>query len=355
MRERSNTSVMDIAMHTAKEFAKSALGLVWQQLVDLFEYSSNIKDLEERVENFKNERYVIQSQVTAAKRNGEHIFPHVIKWLDDSKTLLEEAEKFLNEEIKADTHVLNVLSRHQLSRKAKQKILDVEQLMGTCKTFNEISEYVPATPIGLTSDETWSAFGSRKETLAKIVDNLKDDHTQIIGIYGLPGVGKNTFVKQIAELVRSEGLFNDILIVTVSQTPDFKEIQHRIADIIGKKTFVEKSTEERASRLHEILSQMLKDGNKILLIVDDIWETLNLREKIGIPVGCKIVLTSRDKRVCQQMGSQHNYMLEGLNKDESWSLFENIVGHDAFKHPQRHHIAVNIILALAKACHLRSM
>lgn len=333
-------------MDTAMEIAKSAVAPIQKQFGYLFEYSSNIKDLEERVENIKNERIVIQSRVTAAERNGERIFPHVIQWLDNAKTFLEEAVKFLNEEINANTHFLNLWSRHQLSRKAKKKIPDVEQLMKTGKMFNEISEYVPPPLIELASSETWLAFGSRKETSAKIVDGLKDDNVQMIGIYGLPGVGKTTFVKHIAELLQSERLFDDILILTVSQTPDFLKTQDRIAEIIGAKMIDTKTTEGRASHLHGILNKMLKDGKKILVVIDDIWERLNLKEKIGIPVGCKIVLTSRDKGVCQQMGSYHNYMLEGLHEDESWSLFENIVGHNAIELLQRRRIAAEII----KAC-----
>ncbi|RVW20368.1 hypothetical protein CK203_113574 [Vitis vinifera] len=50
------------------------------------------------------------------------------------------------------------------------------------------------------------------------------------------------------------------------------------------------------------LRKMLKKEEKILVILDDIWEKLELGE-IGIPYGddhkgCKVLLTSRECRAC---------------------------------------------------------
>lgn len=64
----------------------------------------------------------------------------------------------------------------------------------------------------------------------------------------------------------------------------------------------------RASRLHQVLNATLECGGKILVILDDVWKLFLLKE-VGIPFGdnhkgCKIVLTSRRKDVCDEMGSQ---------------------------------------------------
>ncbi|KAF8391545.1 hypothetical protein HHK36_023851 [Tetracentron sinense] len=75
----------------------------------------------------------------------------------------------------------------------------------------------------------------------------------------------------------------------------------------------------------------LKNEKRILVILDDVWEKLNL-EAVGIPFGddhkgCKIVLTTRCQEVCHKMGIQTKAIpLNVLSKDDSWNLFRKYAG-----------------------------
>ncbi|KAL4386123.1 hypothetical protein GQ457_09G022670 [Hibiscus cannabinus] len=72
---------------------------------------------------------------------------------------------------------------------------------------------------------------------------------------------------------------------------------NKLADMFGLKF---KATSEEG-KAEELLRSM-KGQTNILIIVDDLWEEYKL-ETIGIPVGCKILLTTRDQKVCTVMNS----------------------------------------------------
>ncbi|TYI84776.1 hypothetical protein E1A91_D05G390500v1 [Gossypium mustelinum] len=92
---------------------------------------------------------------------------------------------------------------------------------------------------------------------------------------------------------------------------------------------------EQGRRSEQELWLRLKKEPRILIIVDDIWESINLKEKIGIPIGddhkgCKVLLTTRRQPVCRAMDCQNVVQLGCLNDDEAWTLFEKKAGLDDF-------------------------
>ncbi|KAJ6752280.1 hypothetical protein OIU85_002684 [Salix viminalis] len=86
--------------------------------------------------------------------------------------------------------------------------------------------------------------------------------------------------------------------------------------------FDEETTEGRANRLWK----RLKTVKKLLVILDDVWKVVNLKE-IGIPVGddhrgCKVLLTTRLKDICSYMKCQPIVFLSILSENEAWALFK---------------------------------
>ncbi|XP_040966862.1 disease resistance protein At4g27190-like [Gossypium hirsutum] len=103
--------------------------------------------------------------------------------------------------------------------------------------------------------------------------------------------------------------------------PKFQVIQDQIAQFID---FNMKNEQERRSVQDLWLRQ--KKEQRILIILDDIWTNINLKEKIGIPTGedhkgCKVLLTSRRQQVCLAMDCQKVVQLGCLDGHEAWNLF----------------------------------
>nr|XP_043615784.1 probable disease resistance protein At4g27220 [Erigeron canadensis] len=81
--------------------------------------------------------------------------------------------------------------------------------------------------------------------------------------------------------------------------------------------------------VQELVDISIRKGDKILIILDDVWDELNL-ENLCIPCGnnymnCKILLTSRSEKVCQKMNAQSKICVNSLLK-EAWILFKRVVG-----------------------------
>nr|GEX10871.1 NB-ARC domains-containing protein [Tanacetum cinerariifolium] len=80
----------------------------------------------------------------------------------------------------------------------------------------------------------------------------------------------------------------------------------------------------------EVAAKRIKNGEKILVILDDVWGELKLDE-VGIPCGAayknyKILLTSKSRDVCEIMKATHLISVDSLQPEEAWILFKRVVG-----------------------------
>ncbi|KAI5659882.1 hypothetical protein M9H77_28675 [Catharanthus roseus] len=142
------------------------------------------------------------------------------------------------------------------------------------------------------------------------------------------GTGKTMLVKEVSRKAKDEHMFDEVALAVVSQDPNVREIQRQLADRLGL-SFPEETISVRAERLHARL--MMNNSKKILVILDDVWRDIDLRE-IGIPVGgdrnsCKIVFTSRIQLEFDIRGTQRNFSVDVLSEEEAWHFFKEIVGN----------------------------
>ncbi|XP_044478089.1 probable disease resistance protein At1g61190 [Mangifera indica] len=300
-----------------------------RQIGYLLNYNDNIKALQKQAHELKATRDSIQVIIDAAARNREIILPNVQSWISEVDNVFAEAETLLEDEGNANKMCfrgwcINLRLFYRFSKQAKQKIAKITQLQEHGK-FQTLSQPAPP-PAGIISPTVGFSgiFKSRESIKNEIMEALKDDKVSIVGICGLGGVGKTTLVKQVGILAKEQKLFDSIVMVVVSQTPNIMNIQREIAHILDLKSL---------SDCPSSLWERIKGEKRILIILDDIWRRIQL-EEIGIPFGkdhggCKIVLTSRRKNVCDQMGCDKTFTVGTLTKQESWSLFKELVGMDA--------------------------
>ncbi|XP_044481969.1 disease resistance protein RPS5-like [Mangifera indica] len=138
--------------------------------------------------------------------------------------------------------------------------------------------------------------------MKNVWDALNDENVYMVGVYGMGGIGKTTLVQEVERKEEQDNLFEDIAFVEVTQTLDIKKVQREIAEKLGVKF---SNDSERANKLYE----RLKSGKKIFLILDNIWEDVDLKT-IGIPSkmdhgGCKLMFTARNLDVLQKISRWH--------------------------------------------------
>ncbi|XP_065848654.1 uncharacterized protein [Euphorbia lathyris] len=312
-----------------------------------FNCNTKVQTLHDQVEQLKNKKDRLQQAVNDATRNGEEIYENVTKWLSSADRAIPDAEELVQQKEEAKKKCLvglcpNFKSRYQLSKKSDKKASGIEKLLNE-KELDSISFCPPLQPIPVPSVYSREALPSRVLLLNQIMDALRDPTLNMLGVYGMGGIGKTTLAKEVQRKALAEKLFETVVVVAVSHAPELRRIQAEIADFLGLK-FDAEELPGRASQLDRRL-----DKSKVLIVLDDLWQKLDL-SAIGIPCGdafkgCKIMLTSRNRDLLSsEMRTQKLFSLEALEDEETWKLFEMSVAEA--KDPQFHAIATKI----AKKC-----
>ncbi|XP_052298670.1 probable disease resistance protein At4g27220 isoform X2 [Citrus sinensis] len=294
-------------------------------------YKANVEDLKAEIDKLEDERRSIQHRVSEAERKGEKIEEKVEKWLVRANNTIEQSAKFIDDEETTNKRCLmglcpNLKTRYQLSKEGETKVKAIVELKEEAGKFDDrISYRTILEDIWLKSHKGYEAFESRLSTLKAIQNALIDVDVSIIGVYGMGGIGKTTLVKEFARRAIEDKLYDMVAFSEVTQSPDIKKIQEEIAETLGLQ-LSEEAESRRAGRLYE----RLKNEKKILVILDNIWMSLDLGT-IGIPFGvehrgCKLLFTTRDLDVLLRMESEKNFSIGILNEQEAWRLFKIMAG-----------------------------
>nr|GMC46901.1 disease resistance protein At4g27190-like [Ipomoea batatas] len=223
----------------------------------------------------------------------------------------------------------------KLSNNIAKQILKAKQLIEEGKSFeNMIVGVVPvARPVQYIEVTSIKGQPTASTNLAKMMDLLKTEEYKRIGVWGMGGVGKTTLVKNLNNQLTNDPIFNIVIWVVVTRNATVESVQSKIAERLKLQHMMNK--ESMASLLYNKLK-----GERFLLILDDIWEEINL-DVVEIPrpnehSGSKIILTTRDFNVCQQMLTDIDLEMGRLHHEEAWKLFhetveEEVVDDDQIK------------------------
>ncbi|XP_031280994.1 probable disease resistance protein At4g27220 [Pistacia vera] len=286
------------------------------------DYEKNFDKLGYDVFKLMNARRKVQRKVEEAKNNVEEIEEDVKKWLEDVDSIIVKAEELIENQSSVST---DWESRYRNSKAASKLMVDnIGPLLQQGERFDKVSHPTIHKEIWLRYNEDYLAFKSRNSTVKNVLDALNDEEILMMGVYGMGGLGKTTLVQEIGRKAEKDKLFDEIVFVEVTETLDVKRIQTEIADKLGVKF---NNESERTSKLYE----RLRNDKKILLILDNVWEDLDLRT-VGIPLGvnhdgCKLLLTTRNLDVLDKMGSKSNFGMNVLNEEEAWNLFQKMAGN----------------------------
>ncbi|KAH9752939.1 Disease resistance protein [Citrus sinensis] len=323
------------------EGAKSLFKPIIRQISYVFKYQSYIDDLKDQVKQLGYKRETVQQPVNHARLQGDELYEGVTDWLHSVDEFISEgvAKSIIDDEERAKKFCFkglcpNLMSRYKLSKQAAKAAEAAAGLVGK-GNFSNVSYRPTPKSTGLNDGKDNEAFDSRMKVFQDVMEALKDDKLNIIGVYGMGGVGKTTLVKQVAKKVMEDKLIDKVVMAEVTQNPDPQKIQDKLASDLGMKFDLNDSIHHRASRLRE----RLKQEKRVLIILDNIWTKLEL-DAVGIPSGdvdekdreddqrrCTIILTSRSRDLlCNDMNCQKIFWIDALSKEEALQLFEKIVG-----------------------------
>ncbi|XP_057484983.1 probable disease resistance protein At4g27220 [Actinidia eriantha] len=219
----------------------------------------------------------------------------------------------------------DIFARVKLGGRVVNMICEVEELLKDSNFENGfvIDSAPPKVEKKFISNSQLTASASN--TLEKVLDKIKDETTPNIGIWGMGGIGKTTVMQLLNNIPEITTMFDFVIWVTVSKSWNIRKIQEEVGKRLSIQTTNE-SNESVASKLFQKLK-----GKKYLLLLDDVWEKVDLRV-VGFPYahhknGCKVVLTTRKLEVCQKMETNDEIKVEGLPEKEAWEMFNLKVGN----------------------------
>ncbi|XP_077242077.1 putative disease resistance protein At4g27220 [Tasmannia lanceolata] len=297
----------------------------------LVHYRRLVENHNNRVKILVLRRDAVQLLVNAARRRGEEITDEVQGWLQEVVATEAVAER-LNDGVTENKRCFkccpDLCSRYSLGKEAKKKMVDVDDRL-TRGNFPHVSNPRPPPSIESLPAGEFEAFESTESAMKQVIKALKYERINIIGVYGMGGVGKTTLVEQVGKKAKIEKWCDEVVKVTVSHKQDLKKIQSELAEKLGMQ-LTDENVQVRAVRLLD----RLKQEKKILIILDDLWDRLDLTQ-VGIPSagnheGCQIIMTTRNEDLCSKskMNCQEIIEVKELSPQDSWNLFKEKAGVD---------------------------
>ncbi|PPD84809.1 hypothetical protein GOBAR_DD18252 [Gossypium barbadense] len=291
----------------------------------LNDYVRNFKRIRDEL-NCKMEDIELQLKAELLRPLGKIPKKGVENWFKAVKEMIREAQVVENK----------VSNGRYLCRACNGKLVDektreMKEFLDNAPNASEgLAMDGPSAGLPLPTLELVGEEAARNEIWAC----LMQEEVSKIGVWGMGGVGKTTIMKHIHNDLLKEQRFERVIWVTISKEFNVMKVQDDIADALKlKEDWPRKGDKLRRAA---ILSEMLKNAGKHVLILDDVWDKVSL-EEVGIPEpsgsnGCKLVLTTRSEHVCKYMGCKV-ITVKPLSEEEAFILFLNKVGPNIVQSP----------------------
>ncbi|KAK4253886.1 hypothetical protein QN277_010504 [Acacia crassicarpa] len=277
------------------------------------------------VENFEQKKNILAAKHKDVKRKfqkGKGVFSF--------KFEAQQWEHEADDIILIDTKIkkklffggcLDCWWKYQRGKELAEKTQQIEKLLERCNS-NIVAGRANALDIKYLSSQSFIHFQSRESKFQDLLKALQDKNCNVIGLQGLGGIGKTSMAKEVGHKLNESKLIDKVIFLVVSKPPDFKKIRGELAK--GLDLNLDEVKEEELSST--ILSKITKMDEKLLIILDDVWEEFDLTEKLGIPFGHQhkgytLLITARSSHVCTKMECQ-TIQLQILTNKEALNLFE---------------------------------
>ncbi|XP_059066151.1 disease resistance RPP13-like protein 4 [Cryptomeria japonica] len=145
---------------------------------------------------------------------------------------------------------------------------------------------------------------------------LTTDDPRIIAVTGLGGLGKFAAETRV-RYPKIKETFDHRIWVEVSQSFSVQQLLQHIASEV-KLPENKRQTNLSVNMLRDNIRSYLQ-GSRCLLVLDDVWD--RRAKELIISQDFKVMISTRDKKVAQQMGAQRAHDMNHLSEADSRKLF----------------------------------
>ncbi|KAJ4904534.1 Disease resistance protein (NBS class) family [Raphanus sativus] len=207
----------------------------------IYSLSENLAALQRGIEVLKAKRDDVQRRVCREEFTGRRERLSLVQvWL----TNVLNAENKFNDLLSSNDIELqrlclcglcsrNVRLSYLYGKRVVLMLKEVESLSSQCQ-FPEVTETVSVAKV----DEmhVQPTIVGQEKMLERVWTHLMKERVEIVGMYGMGGVGKTTLLTQLNNKfyeTRGGGFFQVVIWVVVSKTPEIRRIQGDIAKKLG--------------------------------------------------------------------------------------------------------------------------
>ncbi|XP_042465433.1 probable disease resistance protein At1g61300 [Zingiber officinale] len=331
----------------------SCLSVLWASL-RLCRPKSGIQKLEKEITILRAKRDDIKNQIDQAEREGRIPTNQVSQWLLEVE-MLEGQVADIEQDFQSISYFscncfnptggASTTSQTQqagdqvpiressnccsIIRRVAKKLGEANELMSRAGALDPIATVGPPEPTVMLPISHQPPVGI-ESYVEDIVGYINGGEGNIIGIYGMGGVGKTTMLKSIQQhYLPKHTIFDRVIWVVASKDWQLKKLQMDIAKSLELMTLKESDNERTCG---DKLFSYLKNKN-CLLLLDDIWELMDL-QLLGMAHSATeqgqhqqqprkvVVFTTRSETVCTQMKADKKIKAKCLDPDQAWRLFE---------------------------------
>lgn len=324
----------DSLISTAKEVL-----CLWDTLSS-HKLEENLESLQDAMESLKRVYEDVKQRVEYEKGNPQMTCKSEVSgWLDDVSKLEKDVSRTLQDGEKEKQNKClrgycqkNCLSTYNLRNIVSNNLKEVEKLR-TRGQFNAVVQkfHVPVQLL-----QTVETVGL-DAPLQDVWRCIEDRKLGIIGLYGIPGVGKTTLLRKINnEFLNVSHDFDEVIFVSESEILEVESVQKKIMKRLDLPRSM-RSSDGTKTNAQKIFGRLT--GKKFVLLLDNIQQQLDLL-LVGVPLPnvrnqSKVVFTTQSINVCGLMGAQQKIEVKSLGPEEALDLFQMKVGEKTLtSHPE---------------------